>query len=68
VVIMSTCCAMRSSGSDGVGLQFPAAGSRCLSNVFARPGIGRLAVNAIATRDYPAVQGIVLFTAAVYAL
>ena len=43
-------------------------GTVFIENVFARPGIGRLAVNAIATRDYPAVQGIVLFTASVYAL
>jgi peptide/nickel transport system permease protein len=28
--------------------------------VFAWPGIGRLAVNAITQRDYPVIQGIVL--------
>ncbi|MBN1137185.1 MAG: ABC transporter permease [Anaerolineae bacterium] len=53
-----------------LGLQFAAllGGTVFIENVFARPGIGRLAVNAIATRDYPMVQGIVLFTAVVYAL
>jgi len=53
-----------------LGLQFAGllAGTVFIENVFARPGIGRLVVNAIATRDYPMVQGIVLFTAAVYAL
>lgn len=43
-------------------------GTVFIENVFARPGIGRLAVNAIAARDYPLIQGIVLFTAVVYAL
>jgi len=53
-----------------LGLQFAGllAGTVFIENVFARPGIGRLVVNAIATRDYPMVQGIVLFTASVYAL
>jgi peptide/nickel transport system permease protein len=53
-----------------LGLEFAAllGGTVFIENVFARPGIGRLAVNAIATRDYPMVQGIVLFTAVVYAL
>jgi ABC-type dipeptide/oligopeptide/nickel transport system permease component len=39
-----------------------------IENVFARPGIGRFAVNAIAARDYPQVQGVVLFTASIYVL
>jgi peptide/nickel transport system permease protein len=53
-----------------LGLQFAAllGGTVFIENVFARPGIGRLAVNSIAMRDYPMVQGIVLFTATVYAL
>ena len=53
-----------------LGLQFAAllGGTVFIENVFARPGIGRLAVNSIAMRDYPMVQGIVLFTAVVYAL
>lgn len=52
-----------------LGLQFAGllAGTVFIENVFARPGIGRLVVNAIAARDYPMVQGIVLFTATVYA-
>ena len=52
-----------------LGLQFAGllAGTGFIENVFARPGIGRLVVNAIAARDYPMVQGIVLFTATVYA-
>ena len=53
-----------------LGLQFAGllAGTVFIENVFARRGIGQLVVSAIAARDYPMVQGIVLFTAAVYAL
>lgn len=53
-----------------IGLQFAGmlGGAVFIENVFARPGLGRLAVNAIAARDYPQVQGIVLFTATFYVL
>jgi peptide/nickel transport system permease protein len=53
-----------------IGLQFAAmlGGAVFIENVFARPGIGRFAVNAIAARDYPQVQGVVLFTATIYVL
>jgi ABC-type dipeptide/oligopeptide/nickel transport system permease component len=53
-----------------IGLQFAAmlGGAVFIENVFARPGIGRFAVNAIAARDYPQVQGIVLVTATIYVL
>lgn len=36
--------------------------------VFAWPGIGQLAVNAIAIRDYPVVQGVVLVSAVVFVI
>jgi ABC-type dipeptide/oligopeptide/nickel transport system permease component len=51
-----------------IGLQLAGllAGAVFIENVFARPGLGRFAVNAIATRDYPQVQGTVLFAAAIY--
>jgi peptide/nickel transport system permease protein len=39
-----------------------------VETVFARQGIGQLAVDAILTKDYPLVQGIILFTAAAYVL
>jgi peptide/nickel transport system permease protein len=42
------------------------AGSVIVETVFARQGIGQLAVDAILTKDYPLVQGIILFTAACY--
>jgi peptide/nickel transport system permease protein len=53
-----------------IGLQFAGmlGGAVFIENVFARPGIGRFAVNAIAARDYPQVQGVVLFTATIYVL
>jgi ABC-type dipeptide/oligopeptide/nickel transport system permease component len=51
-----------------VGLQFGAvlSGTVVLETVFARQGIGRLAITAINGKDFPLVQGIVLFVAIVY--
>lgn len=53
-----------------VGLQFGGllAGSVIVESVFARPGIGRLAVQAILQRDFPLVQGVVLVVATSYVL
>jgi peptide/nickel transport system permease protein len=34
--------------------------------VFNIPGVGRLVVEAIARRDYPVIQGVVLLSAGVY--
>lgn len=53
-----------------IGLQFSAmlGGAVFIENVFARPGVGRFAVNAIAARDWPQVQGVVLFLATIYSL
>jgi ABC-type dipeptide/oligopeptide/nickel transport system permease component len=36
--------------------------------IFARPGLGRFAVNAVFNRDFPQIQGLVLFTAVVFVL
>jgi peptide/nickel transport system permease protein len=41
-------------------------GAVFIENVFARPGLGRFIINAIAARDYPEVQGAVLFTATLF--
>ncbi|OFX28395.1 MAG: hypothetical protein A2Z07_12720 [Armatimonadetes bacterium RBG_16_67_12] len=51
-----------------IGLQFGSllAGAVIVESVFARPGLGRLAVNAILARDFPVVQGIVLVVACMY--
>jgi peptide/nickel transport system permease protein len=45
-----------------IGLQFGAllAGAIITETIFAWPGLGRLTVEAIQTRDYPVVQGCVL--------
>ena len=53
-----------------LGLQFATllGGSVIVENVFARQGMGRLAVDAILARDIPVVQGVVLVTSAVYVL
>jgi peptide/nickel transport system permease protein len=53
-----------------VGLQFGGllGGAVIIETVFARQGIGRVAVVAITGKDFPMVQGIVLFVAAVYVL
>jgi peptide/nickel transport system permease protein len=53
-----------------VGLQFALllSGTFFIESVFARPGLGRFAVEAISARDYPQIQGIVLFIASVYVL
>ncbi len=43
-------------------------GSIVVESVFALPGIGSYALTAVANRDYPALQGYVLLTGAVYVL
>jgi len=43
-------------------------GAVVIENVFARQGIGRLAVQAVLRKDFPMIQGIVLFAALVYVL
>ena len=51
-----------------VGLQFGAllGGAVVVETVFARQGIGRMAVDAILSKDFPVVQGVVLLAALVY--
>lgn len=51
-----------------IGLQFGAllSGAVIIETVFARQGIGRLTITAINGKDFPLVQGIVLFVATVY--
>jgi len=48
-----------------VGLQFGylMAGAVLTETVFARPGIGRLLADAVFRRDFPVIQGLVLFIA-----
>jgi peptide/nickel transport system permease protein len=47
----------------GIQLGHLLAGSIVLESVFALPGLGRLALGAIAARDLPLVQGVTLFVA-----
>jgi len=50
------------------GLQLGAmlSGAVVIETVFARQGVGRLAVTAILAKDFPLVQGVVFFAAVVY--
>jgi ABC-type dipeptide/oligopeptide/nickel transport system permease component len=51
-----------------IGIQFGAllGGAVIVESVFSRPGLGRYTVTAIEQRDFPQIQGIVLFAAAIY--
>lgn len=53
-----------------VGLQFGyfLGGTVIVESIFAWPGMGRLMVNAILSRDFPTVQGSVLVFAALFAI
>jgi peptide/nickel transport system permease protein len=52
------------------GLQFGnlLAGAVIVETVFSRPGLGRLIVGGILNKDFPLVQGVVLFVATAYVL
>jgi peptide/nickel transport system permease protein len=51
-----------------IGLQFGSVltGAVITETIFAWPGVGRLLVQSIGARDYPAVQGCILFIALTY--
>lgn len=51
-----------------IGLQFGAVltGAVITETIFAWPGIGRLLIQSIGFRDYPLVQGCILFIAVIY--
>lgn len=53
-----------------VGIQIGAliGGTVIIEDIFAWPGLGRLALQAIYERDYPVIQTIVLIVAAIYVL
>jgi ABC-type dipeptide/oligopeptide/nickel transport system permease component len=53
-----------------VGLRFGnlIAGAVLVESVFAIPGVGRLLVDAVLWRDYPMIQGTMLFVAALFTL
>ena len=43
-------------------------GSVVIETIFRWPGLGKLAMDAITNRDYPVIQGFVLFTSVIYVL
>ncbi|WP_158966861.1 ABC transporter permease [Chachezhania sediminis] len=53
-----------------LGLQFAylMGGAIVIENVFAWNGVGRLAIEAVLSRDYPLIQGFILFFATVVAM
>jgi peptide/nickel transport system permease protein len=52
----------------GVQLGFLLAGAVVTETLFARPGLGRLLVDAILWRDLPVIQGVALVIAGIYVL
>ena len=50
----------------GLGLAGLLSGSVVTENVFAIPGLGRLAAEAIQTRDYPIIQGMIILITATF--
>jgi peptide/nickel transport system permease protein len=52
----------------GIVLAITLSGSVVIETVFGLPGVGRLIINSVLRRDYPVIQGTVLFIAASYVL
>lgn len=52
----------------GIGVALLIGGAVVTETVFAIPGLGRLTADAILRRDYPIIQGVVLFFSLVYVL
>ena len=52
----------------GITLAVLMGGAIAIETVFNLPGIGRLMISAVARRDYPLIQGIVLFVSAMFVL
>ncbi len=52
----------------GIQLAGLLTGAVVIEQVFSRPGLGRVAITAITSRDFPLIQGTVLVTAIVYVL
>jgi peptide/nickel transport system permease protein len=47
----------------GIQIGYLLGGAVIIEQIFALPGVGRLAVQAIGNRDFPVVQGVVLIVA-----
>lgn len=50
----------------GLGIAMLIGGVVVVESVFAIPGLGRLAIDAILQRDYPVIQGLILFFSFIY--
>jgi ABC-type dipeptide/oligopeptide/nickel transport system permease component len=55
-------------GQDYIQFVLLMGGAVVTETVFARPGIGRLLVQAVLDKDFPVVQGVVVLTTAAYVL
>jgi len=52
----------------GIQIGYLMSGALVVESVFAIPGMGRLLVNAVLSRDYPLVQGAMLVTVLVFSI
>jgi len=52
----------------GIGIALLIGGVVVTETVFAIPGLGRLTVDAVLARDFPTIQGVILFFSAAYVL
>ena len=52
----------------GLGVALLIGGVVVTESVYAIPGLGRLTVDAVLARDFPTIQGVILFFSAVYVL
>jgi peptide/nickel transport system permease protein len=52
----------------GLGVALLIGGVVVTESVFNIPGLGRLVVDAITRRDYPIIQGLILFFAFIYVM
>jgi peptide/nickel transport system permease protein len=52
----------------GLSIAGLAGGAVVIETIFSIPGVGMLVINAISRRDYPVIQGVVLFSAFLYVL
>jgi ABC-type dipeptide/oligopeptide/nickel transport system permease component len=52
----------------GIQIAVLIGGAVVTENVFARPGLGTMLVEAVLTKDLPLVQALVVYTTAVYVI
>jgi len=52
----------------GIGFGLSLGGALVIEQVFSLPGVGRLVIGAVLSRDWPIIQGGLLLTAAVFVL